>query len=279
MGKISLSRFHINQQYQCGQILLIIVLVMVVALTVGLAAATRSVTNLRITREEENSQKAFSAAEAGIEHVLKNRTGITDKKLSNEAFIQKAEIRATSATEIILNDGKPVLKDDGVDLWLSTYPDFTGDHWGGELTVYWGKEGDTCGDTPDLTSQAALEIVVIKGPDKKTPDVEHYALDPCRDRKNFNKFEIPTGGKDTLLTQTFAHNHQIQIDDGMIARIVPLYHNTPIGVRGETTLPSQGDEIESTGEYQDSVHKITLFRGYPKIPNELFTFVLFNPLP
>ncbi len=44
---------------QRGQILLIIILVMVVALTIGLSVVSRSIVTLRTTEEEENSQKAF----------------------------------------------------------------------------------------------------------------------------------------------------------------------------------------------------------------------------
>ena len=46
---------------QKGQALLIIVLVMVVALTVGLSLVSRTITNIRNTREQASSQKALSA--------------------------------------------------------------------------------------------------------------------------------------------------------------------------------------------------------------------------
>jgi Tfp pilus assembly protein PilX len=54
-----------------GQMLLIVVLIMVVALTVGLSIAARSLVNLKIATDDENSQRAFSAAEAGIERLIK----------------------------------------------------------------------------------------------------------------------------------------------------------------------------------------------------------------
>ncbi len=51
---------------ESGQALLIVVLVMVVVLTMGLSVASRSITNLRIATEQDNSQASFSAVEAGI---------------------------------------------------------------------------------------------------------------------------------------------------------------------------------------------------------------------
>src|SRR3990167_7914471 len=74
-----------------GQILLIVVLAAVVSLTVGLSAISRTITNTRVTTEEANSQKALSAAEAGIEELLSNQslfaTGTT-KTLSNNAIFE-----------------------------------------------------------------------------------------------------------------------------------------------------------------------------------------------
>lgn len=54
-----------------GQVALVALLVMTVLLTVGLAAATRSITDIRISTETEESARAFSAAEAGIEDALR----------------------------------------------------------------------------------------------------------------------------------------------------------------------------------------------------------------
>ena len=47
--------------------LLVVVLTMIVALTVGLSLASRTITNMKISKQNEESQRAFQAAEAGIE--------------------------------------------------------------------------------------------------------------------------------------------------------------------------------------------------------------------
>lgn len=57
---------------QSGQALLIILLSTLVALTVGLAITQRSLTDVANSTRIEQSTKAFSAAEAGIEKVLSN---------------------------------------------------------------------------------------------------------------------------------------------------------------------------------------------------------------
>ena len=53
-----------------GQILILVLLIVVVSLAVGLSVASRNLTNLRISTQTQESQRAFSAAEGGVEDVL-----------------------------------------------------------------------------------------------------------------------------------------------------------------------------------------------------------------
>ena len=53
-----------------GQIILILLLVMTVALGVGLTIVQRSLTDISTSTKVEQSSRAFSAAEAGIEKAL-----------------------------------------------------------------------------------------------------------------------------------------------------------------------------------------------------------------
>lgn len=55
---------------QPGQILVLVLLVIVVSLAVGLAVASRNLTNLRTSTQAEQSQRAFTAAEGGVEETL-----------------------------------------------------------------------------------------------------------------------------------------------------------------------------------------------------------------
>ena len=59
---------------QSGQIVLISLLVLTIATTVGLSLLSRTTTDVALTAELEESSRAFSAAEAGIEQILK--TGV-----------------------------------------------------------------------------------------------------------------------------------------------------------------------------------------------------------
>jgi len=59
-----------KERNNSGQALLIILLIMAVALTIGLSVVSRSVTDIRISQEQEESARVFSAAEAGLESLL-----------------------------------------------------------------------------------------------------------------------------------------------------------------------------------------------------------------
>ena len=54
-----------------GQVALVVVLVVLVGLTIGVAILGRSVTNVGISNQEEERARSFSAAEAGVEDALR----------------------------------------------------------------------------------------------------------------------------------------------------------------------------------------------------------------
>src|SRR5690242_2552024 len=56
---------------QKGQAIIILLLIMLVGLTVGLAITQRSLSDLSTSNKVEQSSRAFNAAEAGLEQALK----------------------------------------------------------------------------------------------------------------------------------------------------------------------------------------------------------------
>ncbi|PIP75065.1 MAG: hypothetical protein CO135_03240 [Candidatus Levybacteria bacterium CG_4_9_14_3_um_filter_35_16] len=262
---------------QSGQALLIVVLVMVIALTVGLAVASKSIIGMRMSTEQSESQKALSAAEAGIEQLLSS-TGslppITSGEIGNKAGYT-ATTTQVSGSSFNLNGGNNIAKNEGFDVWLSTYSVdpaliYT-NPWGGAgklLTIRWGDSDDAC-------KNAALEIVVLSGT-KISPILTRYAVDPCSSRNLQNHF-FPIGPSvEAINGKVYYYASSISVSNGLLARIIPLYYSSPIGVEGEVELPSQGSVIESTGSLNKTQRKVTVFRGYPRVPSELFQYSLFT---
>ncbi|MDE2026687.1 MAG: hypothetical protein KGJ07_09445, partial [Patescibacteria group bacterium] len=157
-----------------GQAFLIVVLIMVIALTVGLSIASRTVTNLKMGSEEANSQKAFSAAEAGVEQYL--QAGSTNPSLNGTSFNNGSQITNISrtyegqgATSTLLNNGDPVSRDEGADIWLNKFDSNPANlyttNWSGTFKVYWGDyTGPIAPPSTQFCSFAAVELIVITGP-------------------------------------------------------------------------------------------------------------------
>ncbi|QQG40692.1 MAG: hypothetical protein HYV37_04010 [Candidatus Levyibacteriota bacterium] len=280
---------------ESGQTLLIVILIVVVSLTVGLSLASRSIVNLRISTEEDNSQRAFSAAEAGVEEALKTGEEV-ELSLGNNAVVKANKPTTVGGNEFIVNCGAdaslcqniaPVAKDDGVDVWLVDHmTDGTLNYNSGwqttagsaGITVYWGLTSDKCNTDSIINTMAAVEIIVISGR-PQSPVSTRYAVDPCSDRRLVNKFSSEDGGVGSVAGKTFAYRKSIYIADssrGIVVRVVPLYANTQIGIKGTRAFPSQGKSINSTGKSGDTARKITYYQGFPKLPNEFFQYILFS---
>jgi len=270
-----------------GQILLIVVLASVISLTVGLAAISRSVTNNRVSTEESNSQKALSAAEAGIEeqiNKLNSTQGSTgsDRLESDGEFGElgnKSEFSAVAipvgGEEFEINGGQAVSQDEGADVWLSAYPTFNPSIGNTTLAIFWNApDSSNCANIP------AIEVAVISG-SLDNPNMERYAADSCTTRRTSqNNFDADNNSGCSSFPYPTGYNRRycISIDQGRIARIIPLYANAKIAVSSSPIdLPAQGYTIDSTGQSGTTVRKVRVFQGFPKLPVEFFPYNLFVP--
>lgn len=69
-------------KHNSGQIILVLILISTIGLTIGLSLISRSITDVRISSQIEESSKAFSAAEAGIEAALRSGLSVPDTQKS-----------------------------------------------------------------------------------------------------------------------------------------------------------------------------------------------------
>jgi hypothetical protein len=271
------TSYSINSHAEHGQVLLIIVLVMVVAMTIGLSLASRSIIHIKTTTDEQDSQKAFSAAEAGVEQALQTNTQVTSTQpLGNNAAITDVSIDPYgNSKSLLMNNGQVVHQDDGGDVWLTTYDDNPSSIAPGsipDLTVYWGNPTYSC---TSATDKAAIEVMILtESGAGATPQISHYAFDPCSRGNNFDTSSLVPGV--TISGQTFKQGATISgITGGIYARIVPLYSDAVIGVSSSKTLPQQGKVITSTGTSGATQRTISYFQAYASVPTEFF-YTLFS---
>ncbi len=266
---------------QAGQILLIVVLAAVVSLTVGLSAVSRSITNTNVTTEEANSQKALSAAEAGVEQLIQQKNPATlANELSDDSGFS-AEATPIKGSQFKLNGGNQVLKDDGADIWLTAYPNFTGTPWIGTLRILWDDNGagSSC-STTGANINPAIEAVYIYGANKNSSSMARVAYDPCPSRGN-GFINPPTNLSDAERTadgKVYSQAFDLNVAQGYIVRVIPLYANAVMGARvlSGPDFPSQGHIIDSVGTSGNTKRSVRVFKGYPKIPIEYFPYNLFQ---
>lgn len=281
-------------QKQAGQVLLIVVLVIIIASTIGLSIATRSITSLRTSTEEAESQKALAAAEAGIERAIQGSIpmAIGDADLGNKSSYV-TEFSPVDSANFLINGGNVIPKDEGADVWLVEHNsdgslDYSTVKSPQFFNLYWGSSSEAC--VPSSTAPAAIQVIVVAR-DPSTEEIKsyRYAYDLCAGRGN--NFSLPSGGSFDISGKTFTiktpegpSDSDIgrNVENIVFIRVIPIYKDAVVGVStcdsdGNfcTPLPTQGYVITSIGTSGAANRKLTVFKGYPQTYLPYLSYGLF----
>ncbi len=259
-----------------GQIVLIILLIMAVGLTIGLAVVSRSVTDIRISRQEEESARVFSVAEAGIEEALKTGAAV----VLPEGVI--AEGITATVEKKTLGGGKEfvfpnaIQVGDAQTVWLVEH-----DAGGNliETPYYTASSLDVCWE--DTDPETAVEVTIFYK-DGGVYKIARGAYD-AETISRGNSFDLPDGGSCAGLGRKKTINwadFDINLDSNtflLFLRLRPLYNQAKIGVVSSVNLPSQGTCYESTATAPESgiTRKVQQCQFY-KTPPAIFDYVLYS---
>lgn len=256
-----------------GQALLLVLLIMAVALVLVLSIVSRSITDVSVSSTEEESLRALSAAEAGIERAI----------LTGQDFSQTVGDTVVSATVKQLGEGESeyaypedlrsgesatvwfISRDDNNNLTCNGKQCFTGT----QLEVCWGTPG-----TPSNDSKTpAIEAIVFYDPDADLKfgnvQVGRATADPNNARitgPNGNNFTFTNdscsfGNGAYEFSETITLGSPITTCTGqaqclLFARVRMLYNDEqshPIAFRGKGgTFATQGVSVTSIGQIQSS---------------------------
>ncbi|HUV43034.1 MAG TPA: pilus assembly PilX N-terminal domain-containing protein [Patescibacteria group bacterium] len=266
-----------------GQALLVILLIMAVALTIGLSVVSRSVTDIRLSQEQEESARAFSVAEAGLESLL---AGQDLPDFSAEDFTIAAEtISLGGSGKNSFRFPKEIDAGKTQTIWLIDHDETTGDlnpssgfyQDGGTIEIFWGNE-DQVANEP---TTPALEATIIynDGEFKTTKS----AFDPDSNRTTSNNFTLASSGESLTIddqTFTFPFKATVSIPSGSYALRLKLIYNDveqALAIRGDADLPLQGQCYQVTASdvgagISRKVEQCQLFEAPPAI----FDYVLFS---
>lgn len=255
-----------------GQILILVLLIVVVALAVGLSVASRNIVNLRTSTQTKESQRAFSAAEGGVEDVLSQLSTLSSDPAVMTASGKTVPVQVgdLSATVIVkgssVYESKVELGDVG-QIDLNTFT-------GAQVQVDWAKGNvENSNDGP-----ASIEITEINSPAPYT-QTRWYFQGKARADETLGS--IPAGSS-TSCTPSAGYQKCILISmnaSPVLLRVKPFWANTTIKVAavGAIPLPIQTYDISSSSSANAGVtRKVQVSRtALPMMP-AVFDYSVFS---
>ena len=267
-----------------GQAVLLVILGMAVVLTIVLSVVSRSVTDVSVTKVEEDSSKAFSAAEAGIEKLLIGGSSFTESNLGDiGASVSAQALDFGSGT--IVDFFETYNSGDIATVWFVSHDDtnvqrltctgkpcFSGDrfsiHWNGDVAVEVSVYYDTNGNSG----------VIASTPNFRGVKVKRFAFDPNATRRNNNKFSATIASSQQGYSYSSGDISLSGLTRPLFARVKFLYGSvngfrvtTPTGY----PLPSQGRLLVSKGVANNAARQVEV-RDYYRAPIEVFEAGIFS---
>lgn len=287
-----------------GQILLIILLAMTTITVVVLSVVSRSVTEVSITSAQDESLRAFSAAEAGIEEALVQAVS-PGQVIQNDLGIESTDVDSSYSASIDaypnaskeynypfdLSSGEsatlwflPHNGDGSVDFTCTAGTCYVGDR----LNICWGINEN--GNSDSLSP--AMVFTVVYEDALGNLQSARAGYDPYNTRTSSNNFLNPNNGNCTVGEKTYRYRAQVDMDNFSINWSTPgtlkyakirLLYNTdrahPVGVEsvaaGSTNFPAQGKVISSLGSSGTATRRVEVFSLYPEAP-DVFDNALFS---
>lgn len=264
---------------QKGQALLIVLLSMAVVLTITLSILSRSVTDIKISSQDEDSLRAFSAAEAGVEQALVGISGSLD--FGNAQVSASVVNFAEGTNEFVF----PVnfFSQDQIYTWFVGHdadgkPSCTDSCFTGEsVAVCWGEEGTSADSSTTPALEASIYYTLTPG-DYKSVQIARVTTDPNASRRTLNSFAGIDGQSCQIGNQTLAFKKTIVFPPlGILPgnqlqfMIIRLIYNQDqahsLGVDGGNSFfPSQGKMIESEGSSGLANRRLEVFQGFQEVP-------------
>lgn len=271
-----------------GQVILLLILIMTVALSIGLSIVQKSLLDVSTASKVEQSSRAFSAAEAGVEKALR---GDTTTQTFTDTNSQITGISDTGLTPAVPASGSrqaalalpPLAKEDVSQIWLadlnSTANPPTTVYTADSLDIYWGNSSQ---------DKAAIELTVVFYSGGSYQSRRWYLDHSSASRNPANGFEavttcsggnIPPGGTTAYQCKKTLNFTPSESSGLMLLRSRLLYNATsqPIAIQavGASWLPPQARSIVSTGVSGETQRKVQILQIYKMMPH-YFDYVLFS---
>jgi hypothetical protein len=295
---------------QSGQIIVVLLLVMLVVLSVVLAITQRSTTDLSSSTETEQSTRAYSAAEAGLEQALQRGPNPVPLAtvlpiLTNQATttIQNSGLLPVAGSQLAI-EYPPVGRESIAQFWLVDPTIPANNYTRNTFYIYFGNPtsqkayDDNAGDNAQNITPA-IEVTTVKQTtigSNVTYETQKNFYDALASRAVTNKFttapsaSLVCGGQsvNTILKapSNFLCRAEITILNCDLSTCLPqlvrvrlLYgnvnHKIALAPTSGGSLPPQVELYTSTGKAGQSVKTLQVFRIKDMLPPWL-DFAIFS---
>lgn len=301
-----------NMENAKGQIIVTLILVMTVALAIGLSIIQKSLVDVSTATKVEQSSRAFSAAEAGIEKALKSincgaggvNCSVTFSENNSSATVNDSNLIPAVppvGTQQSPLEYPPLAKEDVAHFWLADLdstdpsnpplcgPSISCYYTKPTLDVYWGNS---------TTDRAALELTLVYYGTNPTDPVDPSAK--YRNRKWYldqfdrnNNFHQGCGYTSSSSVENYTCKFTIggtqdpngSLPAGLILLRGRLLYNTtsqPIAIQAiwpcsgnGCFIPSQARVLVSSGVSGETQRKVKLFQLNKVVP-PYFDYAIFS---
>ncbi|KKS16343.1 MAG: hypothetical protein UU74_C0044G0009 [Candidatus Woesebacteria bacterium GW2011_GWA1_41_7] len=275
---------------------MLVLLSLSVVLTIVLFVMSRSITDIAISTEQADSVRAFSAAEAGVENALITGAGSGGSVQIGDASYS---VDVTNYSQDLPNFNYPIplLSGDTMTNWFVShdstgqitcaagFPCFTGN----TLKVCWGNSGTPASNSTTPAIEISVYYETAPG-NLSTIQIGRATFDPNVSRAASNYFAGVDAGTCQIDGVGYSFQKTITMSglgipagsyntvNGLLFAKVRMLYNTDTGhivgtsanFAGDTTLPSQGINIVSTGVSGTtgslSNRRVSVFRGWQEFP-------------
>lgn len=286
-----------------GQVILILLLVMAVSLAIALAIVQRSLTDISTSTKVEESSRALSAAEAGIEKIeqLAGIQSTTVQFPNNNSSADVQSFGPIPAQHTAL-EYPPLGKEEAAHVWLADPDNSDADgsptayYTQNKLAVYWGNIPRPQGEIDN--NKPALEINIFYM--DTAYKVKKYLIEPVDSRRTSNNlsslsdvslFDTGQSGCSSggyVIPTSFSSNRSFWCKATLlinganypgISKLIALRARTlynpvseafaaaPLGACGTScSLPPQASLFVSTGVSGDSQRRVQLFQLNKVVP-------------
>lgn len=284
-----------NVENKEGQALLLVLLAMATLATMVLSVVSRSVTEVSVTTREDESLRAFSAAEAGVEEALIRDVGSAINSGPVTISETTLDIPAPSGGTAAISSYSGEISRYPTDPTKFNYPfelisGQAGSVWfrtregdtildctppncftGTDLTLCWRKEGAS-GEIPAVVANIIYEDT------SGSVATRAFGFDSEGSRRATNNFDPPNANNNcnNVDGEDYQFGATINLSSlpnrsgpPILMRVTTLYNpNTPgiFGVSTSSGLPIQGRKVTSEGKSGESTRKIDAYLLNPEIP-------------